>query len=1223
MPTDRLSIALEASGVGVWDWSLDSNEIWWSDNLRTVHGVDDESFDGTLEGFVGLVMEDDRPKLRHAIDSALSGADVFEAEFRIKGTDGVLRWMRAQGRVYRDETGRPYRILGADVDITHRRESEAAERAFGAIARASSDAIIAVELNGAVTAWNEGAERLYGYRADEMVGQHIRRIIPPDRRDEFRSVVDRLLRGERVSNFETERVAKGGRPVFVSISSGLLIDDDGRPFGAATVARDITARKREEEWQRFLADASRQLGRSLDIQQCLEELAGSCSRALSADCDIVLVDDVGAIVFHTAAHVTSSNRSDPPVELLTSLRTGEASLHGPQRSENAEAEPEVPATLERFGQGEMYVISAPMSARGTVIGGIALQRSGPHRQFSAVDLACTEDLANRAAHAVDNARSFLLATAAERQLRLIADNLPALVSYVDTGYRYRFVNRRYSEWLGIDRDALIGESIAAHLPLEAQRMVNQQLAHALAGEAVSYEMETVFPAVGQKQVDVRYVPDVDSSGTVRGLVGLVVDVGDRFRERRRSSALQQLTESLASALSARNVADRIVYDGRRAIGASAAAVAILDDEARSLTLLAVEGFPDDVVPGTEFGVDERTAFGDVARTRVPVLLQTWAERLARYPHHEQVVLPRNRGAFAAVPLLVEDVLIGVMMLTFTDERALDDSDREFLFTLASICAQALDRARLFDLERVSRGRAEAQSARHALLAEISDVLAEGIGEAPVLEPVAKLLVRDMCDWCLFDLLRDDGVLERVTVQHRDPCLAPMAEQLREQYPRLNRSRSHTIWTALDSGRPIFNPLIRQDVLEEGARDPAHFALLCSLGYAGEIVVPLRARGRSLGTVSFVRSATHFRFAPDDVRLAEEIAGRVALALDNSRLLAQSRASEARYRELFEGVADAIVVIDRSGVIKEANSPVFALLGNAREDLIGRPINEVEGLETIAGELPYLVDSGELVEFTLPRGGGVQLSVEVHAARVDLPDGEITIAGLRDTTVRQTLDRLRRDFLAMVTHDLRSPLAALRVQAQLMSRRQEYSEERLSAIISQTDRMARLIDGLADVMRMDAGQLELRRSNISLHDVVHAVVAQELARAPGRRVIIDSAGNVSGFWDGDRLFQVIANLVGNAIKYSAAPAEVRVSVSQSDQEGIVEVIDEGHGIAPEHLDKLFDRFYRAEVTGAGGLGLGLYIARLLVEAHGGSIAVRSTLGAGTTFTVRLPKVLDVV
>jgi signal transduction histidine kinase len=192
-------------------------------------------------------------------------------------------------------------------------------------------------------------------------------------------------------------------------------------------------------------------------------------------------------------------------------------------------------------------------------------------------------------------------------------------------------------------------------------------------------------------------------------------------------------------------------------------------------------------------------------------------------------------------------------------------------------------------------------------------------------------------------------------------------------------------------------------------------------------------------------------------------------------------------------------------------------------------------------------------------------------------------------------------------------------AQLLKRRAEYASSRVDAILGATAQMQRLIDDLADVLRLETGNVTLRRAPVDLAVLVNDVVRD--AREAGeilRVTVVVPPTQVVGAWDQDRLRQVFVNLLDNTVKYSFAGSEVVVRIEDRGKEAHLVVIDQGPGIVPEHLPRLFDRFYRADATGAGGLGLGLYISRMLVEAHGGRIWAESEVGRGSTFTVALPK-----
>ncbi len=207
---------------------------------------------------------------------------------------------------------------------------------------------------------------------------------------------------------------------------------------------------------------------------------------------------------------------------------------------------------------------------------------------------------------------------------------------------------------------------------------------------------------------------------------------------------------------------------------------------------------------------------------------------------------------------------------------------------------------------------------------------------------------------------------------------------------------------------------------------------------------------------------------------------------------------------------------------------------------------------------------------------------------------------------------------MASHELRHPVTAIKGYAQLMRRRGAYSERGVETIFAQAERLERLIDDLMMAAQIEARRLDLHMVETDL--VVEARTAVQQMLSTERPIQFESVDDsVPVLVDRQRLGQVLTNLLSNAAKYSPAGSEIWVRVTRDSGEGSVEVVDRGVGLPPDALPHLFTRFYRVAATsgGAKGLGLGLYISRQLVEAHGGRISVESELGVGSTFTVRLP------
>lgn len=196
------------------------------------------------DGWQAFVHPDDLPRYLAKWEEGLAKLQTVEIECRLRDAAGVYRWFLTRGVPVRDDSGDVVRWVGTSTDVDERRRAQEVDARLAAIVASSDDAIIGKTLEGVVTSWNAAAEQLYGYTAAEMIGQPIDRIIPDDRMDEERSILERLGRGERIRHVETVRVARDGRRIDVSLAISPILDGAGRVTGISKIARDISARKR-------------------------------------------------------------------------------------------------------------------------------------------------------------------------------------------------------------------------------------------------------------------------------------------------------------------------------------------------------------------------------------------------------------------------------------------------------------------------------------------------------------------------------------------------------------------------------------------------------------------------------------------------------------------------------------------------------------------------------------------------------------------------------------------------------------------------------------------------------------------------------------------------------------------------------------------------------------------------------------------------------------------
>ncbi len=248
---------------------------------------------------------------------------------------------------------------------------------------------------------------------------------------------------------------------------------------------------------------------------------------------------------------------------------------------------------------------------------------------------------------------------------------------------------------------------------------------------------------------------------------------------------------------------------------------------------------------------------------------------------------------------------------------------------------------------------------------------------------------------------------------------------------------------------------------------------------------------------------------------------------------------------------------------------------------------------------------------------------LNGRRLTSPDGEaLVLLTIHDTTDSMATEQERRDFILLLAHELKNPLTTIMGYVQFAQRPTADREEALAVIMTQAEHLNRLIEDILAVSTRGAAQLRLTVQRLDLAALASASVQQVQHLSPARTVRLEVPNRpIFGLWDGSRLSQVFANLLGNAIKYSSAGSEVVMRLDEHGAAAHVSVQDQGRGISPDDFPRLFDRFYRVSATAhkMQGLGIGLHVVKTLVAAHGGSVSVESVLGLGSTFRVTLPMV----
>lgn len=398
-----------------------------------------------------------------------------------------------------------------------------------------------------------------------------------------------------------------------------------------------------------------------------------------------------------------------------------------------------------------------------------------------------------------------------------------------------------------------------------------------------------------------------------------------------------------------------------------------------------------------------------------------------------------------------------------------------------------------------------------------------------------------------------------------------------------------------------------------------------------LVVPLVSSGGCMGTLR-LGFRGNVKIANRELQVLTTFANHVASAMDNARLVETMGDERTKLSRIVDNSSDGILSIDGEGRILSWNRAMEALTGRSEAEAVGQPLPGGADLVTEDGDAvtpewlqASLAEVDQLqvsVALRAHAAGDVRwLSVSISAVRSLGGDLAFAVLVARDVTATREVEEAKQDFVATVSHELRTPLTPLKGFLLTLQRpdlklgdleRQSF----YGRMLEQTERLERLIEDLLSISRMERGTFSIDLVPTAVVEIAERVVGQQR-----RAVAVRGRAGVQALADPQRVEQVLANLIDNADKYTPAGTPIEVEIATDAGQVVVRVRDHGPGIAEEHAELVFERFRRLGnhlTRSAGGTGLGLYIARRLVQEMGGRIWVESQLGEGATFTFTLPQ-----
>jgi PAS domain S-box-containing protein len=1177
----RVRLADEAAAIGCWDLDLATRSLRWSPDLAFPGGGPQ-----SVDRLLGLVHSDDRDAFERDRNRSLdpAGDGAFRTEVRLVRADGGVRWFSWIGRTYFEETlvGRvPTKQIGIAHDVTERREHEDARRRMSdEVARSAShfrdlielapDAVFLADLEGRYTEVNQAACRMLGYDHDELVGKTMLDLIPAEDAPRLAATRITLLVPGQVSTSEWKLRRKDGTFVPVEVSANILSNGRWQSF-----VRDISERKRiEDERQVFvslldnapdfigIADPE---GKPLYVNPAGRRMVG-------------LPPDYPVEQTQIPEYYPPEERAFATDVILKSMvETGRWS--GETYFRNWQTEEAIPVSDEHFTIRDAS--GARVLGMGTVTRDISEARRNAREREQ---LLAREQAARQAAEA-----AAVGLRESEERFRLTIDEAPIGMALVALDGRFVRVNRALCEIVGYAKDEL--ERLTFQdLTYPEDLAIDLDLAGQLArGEIPRYQLEKRYVRKDGAIVTIMLSGSIlrSGDGTPLYYIAQIEDITERKRAQEALNASERdfrsLAESMPQIVWATDPDGLNVYfnqqwvdytgltleesygegwiipfhpdDRQRAWNAWQRATQHRDTYSlecrlrradgvyqwwliRGVPLLGANGeilkwfgtctdIEHIKVAEQKLKESEAKSSGIISISADAIIsiddeqritiFNKGAEQIFGYSQAEAIGTPFDR----LIPVRfrrihrqnVESFGTGEEVARRMGERlttiaGLRKNGEEFPAEAAisklQVGEKILLTVALRDVSERKRIEKEQQ-----FLAEAGAVLAASLDYERTLATLASLVVRDFADWCIVEITEQNEQLRRLKVACGDPSKSELCAVL-ERVP-LDRERPYLLRAAVDTKQPLVVEHVTSAYLESVAQGPEHLQVLRAVSPTSIMSLPLLRHGQLFGVLGFLSSGSR-RYGRRDLRLAEALADRAAVAIENARLY---------------------------------NASVEAI--EARDQVLG-----------------------------------------------------------------------------LVAHDLRNPLGTIMLQASLLGRSGPEPERRsrqpAETIQRAADRMNRLIQDILDVSRMEGGHLSVEQARVSAEQIVSDCVESQkpLVASASIDLQLDLETSVSDVWaDRDRVLQVLENLIGNAVRYTKPGGRITVGAASHDGDVVFWVKDTGSGITAEEMPHVFDRFWQARKTRRAGAGLGLQIAKGIVESHGGHIWVESNVGVGTTFYFTLP------
>jgi len=983
-----------------------------------------------------------------------------------------------------------------------------------------------------------------------------------------------------------------------------------------------------EERYRFLAGVLESFASTWEMKDVIRRIVSVTREELAADRGWLLhpineeVEVAKAVVVVAGEEIDQEEaRENALIPMVRSQALIRRAIESPLPIAAYEGDPDIdPDLIERYGaQSILLQILRPREGEPWALG----LSDHSARRWTTEEIAIFNEIGRYATLALNNAMLRAQSVRDIAKVNAILDQIPESAAIYNARGELERMNaaamREPAYLFTPDSEGRLRSSRHRYVdgsPLSTEELPSMR---ALRGEVVKSDYLVRDPRSNDDRViNLKSAPIRDDKGRVIGSVVLSRDVTEERQNAERESWRRRRADCLAN-LGLESVTVQPTFDdldepahriaeaiigtamiylyssgsgelhmvGMRSVAPTAEATR------RFREYLSSEPYhPGEGIPGTVFQIGRPLFFADVKANAII--------DFARGPADAGLLTAMNELTLVAVPIESYGDRIGVLVIARSDDRRnFDAEDLEFAQAIAERIGAA---AHIHRLTRISQEghRAAEELARREVDARVRF-------EA-VLENAPVGIAAISADELRFELVNARFADFAEEFGKISPDTKLIGLRVDEVFPDFER----TLKQVAETGETRFD-----EAWEVAPRPAAR--------YVNRIISAVRGRfsGITQSVTVLIQDVT------EQVKAKREIEDLAQLMAERS----------ARLDSILSSMTDGLWVYDANGAVVDVNQAALAMFGlGSRTEAIENGsftrfnLRYPDGRPVPADDLPFArALRGTIVPDYLAIGrhaiSGKDLDLSIAAAPIESGGVVGAVLVLRDITALQELDRKKDEFLSVASHELRTPLTTIKGYTQLLAQTVNdlTTEERatyLSAVLGEIDRMMGLISELLDVSRIETNRLQIHPQAIRWIEFLERRASAFRVQNPGRSIRFDTskAADRVVMADPDRMRQVIDNLLSNALKYSAETTDIDVYVVVESGEISTCVADHGIGIPRDEIPQLFERFHRARNVSSryyGGLGLGLYIARAIIEAHRGSITVESEEGTGSSFTIRLP------